>query len=53
MPEELHVILPESVLLICDDVFYDCPDLVICALQNSYAIKYAQQHNIQYVVINS
>ncbi len=44
--------IPKSVEVIsCDDVFYGCDNLVIYGYKNSYAISYAMENGIPFVVL--
>lgn len=38
--------IPNSVISIADDAFYNCPNLVIKCKKNSYAEQFAKDHNI-------
>lgn len=45
--------IPESVTYISDTAFVNCDELSIHSYLNSYAIQYAKNNNIPYIIINS
>ena len=45
--------IPESVTYISDTAFVNCDELSIHSYLNSYAIQYAKNNNIPYVILNS
>ena len=47
------IVIPDTVTQIADDAFQDCDQVVIYGLADSYAITYAIDHNIAYVVIDA
>ena len=48
-----EVLLSESCMTIEQDAFDNCPDVIIKAPENSYAAKYAQEHKLNFEIINS
>ncbi len=47
------IVIPDTVTQIADDAFQNCDQVVIYGLADSYAITYAIEHNIAYVVIDA
>ena len=48
-----RLIIPDTVQSISANAFNGCDDLVIYCTEDSYALNYAQENNIRYVIIDS